>query len=432
MIPQTTKHPWKVVVLLAATLFLVSTLAAPSVRADNTHFFLDSQNGNDANAGTSAEAPWQTLGRLQAQELRPGDIVHLRRGSSWSGGLTIHHSGQPDNPIIFRPYGDGDRPTLSNPGGGGNLTNVIEVEGSWVVIEGLRVRDAQDSGIVFGNQTNNSVIRDVEATAVGAGFKVRGQHNLVTGNYIHDLHMVVNTPGGDDDYGAVGVWLYNGNNEVSFNRFERCIASSHDYGQDGGAVEWWGNADGNSVHHNWAQDSGGFIEVGGGSARGAVVAYNVSVNNGLFACFHMGGNFRSDISGFRVENNTVVEHPGGETKYALIVFHAGSPSADALLMRNNLFDVSNYWRIATEGGFTSQGNLYHLATSDKTELGFGLGDGDRLGDPAFVSRDGRDFHLTASSAARNAGIDVGHSVDFDGKPVPSGGIPDIGAFEFGE
>ncbi|MHB1294901.1 MAG: right-handed parallel beta-helix repeat-containing protein [Anaerolineae bacterium] len=429
---QTTKHSWTAVVLLAATLLLVSTLAAPPARADNSHYYVDSQNGSDGNAGTSEGAAWQTLGRLQAQQLLPGDVVHLRRGSTWSGGLHIQQSGQPGNPITLQPYGEGDRPTITNPGDAGNLTNAIEVEGSWVVIEGLRVRDAQDTGIVLGPNAGNNIIRDVEATALGAGFKVRGQNNLITGNYIHDLHMVVNTPGGDDDYGAVGVWLYNGHNEVSHNRFERCIASSYDYGQDGGAIEWWGNADGNNVHHNWVQDSGGFIEVGGGSAHGAMVTYNVSVNNGLFAVFHLGGSFRSEISDFRVENNTVVEYAAGETAYGLVVFHEGTPGANTALLRNNLFDVSNYWRIATAGGFTSQYNLYHLATPDKTELGFATGEGDRLADAGLANRDGRDFHLAAESPARNAGANVGQGSDFEGKGVPSGGTADIGAFEFAE
>ncbi len=46
--------------------------------------------------------------------------------------------------------------------------------------------------------------------------------------------MINNTPGGVDDYGAVGVVLANSNNEVSYNRFIDCKAASYDFGVDGG------------------------------------------------------------------------------------------------------------------------------------------------------------------------------------------------------
>ena len=47
-------------------------------------------------------------------------------------------------------------------------------------------------------------------------------------------------------------------------------------------------------------------------------------------------------------------------------------------------------------------------------------------DPLFVSTS--DFHLTGSSPARNAGVDVGLTSDLDGKQIL--GLPDIGAYEF--
>ena len=42
----------------------------------------------------------------------------------------------------------------------------------------------------------------------------------------------------------------------------KCISSSFDYGTDGGAVEFWGISDGNYIHHNWAEENNGFMEVG--------------------------------------------------------------------------------------------------------------------------------------------------------------------------
>ena len=49
-----------------------------------------------------------------------------------------------------------------------------------------------------------------------------------------------------------------------------------------------------------------------------------------------------------------------------------------------------------------------------------------LGDPAF----GSNYHLTASSAAIDAGLDAGVAVDYDGDSRPWAGGFDIGADEY--
>lgn len=52
-----------------------------------------------------------------------------------------------------------------------------------------------------------------------------------------------------------------------------------------------------------------------------------------------------------------------------------------------------------------------------------------FGDPAFVDPEAGDFHLSISSAARNAGTDAGVLTDIDGDSRPIGLVPDIGADE---
>ena len=53
---------------------------------------------------------------------------------------------------------------------------------------------------------------------------------------------------------------------------------------------------------------------------------------------------------------------------------------------------------------------------------------DVTGDPAFVDPDNGDYHLTAGSAAIEAGVPAGVDVDIDGEPRK--GKPDLGADEF--
>ncbi|MHB0858289.1 MAG: golvesin C-terminal-like domain-containing protein, partial [Anaerolineae bacterium] len=412
---------------------LVSAVGIVPQRVDaaGRAYYVDSVAGSDSNAGTSEGAAWKTLSKVNAMTFQAGDVVRFKRGGSWTGNLTLKWVGQAGNPITFAAYGTGARPILRNPGSTSNLTNAVTISGQYQVLEGLLIRDAQNAGVLVTSGGNDNVVRDVEITAAGIGIKCSGQRNLLTGNYIHDLKMVVNTSGGDDDYGAVAIWLFNGYNEVSYNRMINCKAPSYDYGDDGGAVEWWGTADGNNVHHNWAENTDGFLEVGGGSARNTVVAYNVSINNGRFGCWHIGSSFPAVVENFKVEHNPIIESKSGTTGWAVLDFAGGTPRSTTLLMRNNIVQVSNFWRVSGASGFTSQNNLYHLVTSGTTQLGFSLGSGDKQGDPRWVNSGGRDYRLQAGSPAIDGGQDLGYTRDYTGATVPAGSRPDMGAYEYG-
>jgi hypothetical protein len=387
-----------------------------------------SPDGNDTNPGT-IDKPWRTLSPVHTRKFIAGDVIHFRSGGSWSGGLVINDSGVEGNPIIFTAYGTGEKPIITNPG---EWTSVITIDADWLIVEGIMIREAHEAGVLISTGSNNNVVRDCEITGVGHGIQVFSQHNHITDNYIHDLHMIVNTESGNDDYGAVCVVLFNSNNEVSYNKLENCIASSFDYGVDGGAVELYGIesndfiVDNNNIHHNWIKGCDGIFEIGSelpGSAKNNIVAYNVSINNGLVGVLHLGSTYESNIKNFRFENNTVVEIAGG---WRILSFWGGSPKRNSFLMRNNIFYIDGFKVIANETNFSHDHNLFYLIN---TELGFTLGDGEMIDDPLFVNISGEDFHLQHISPAINGGIDLGYSIDYDDRPVPIGHSPDIGAFE---
>jgi hypothetical protein len=349
-------------------------------------------------------------------------VVNLAAGSVLEGPLIIASSGEPGRPVVVQSYGEGPKPVVKADG---DWSAAVVIKGSWVVVSGIAVQDAHHVGFRIERGADHNIIRDCEASGVGIGIGVWGQHNLITHNYVHDLKMVVNTPGGDDDFGAVGIWLFNSNNEVSHNLLVRCLAESHDYGVDGGGIEFWGNVSGSYVHHNWVADSDGFLEVGRGEVKDTVVAYNVSVDNGGLAFFHLAGRFAGSVSGFRLEHNTVVET--GTRAWSLIGF-VGSPGPDTLILRNNIICVNQFHKVAGRDGFTHDHNTYHLA-DNRTQLGFQLGPGEVVADPGFVDMDGRDFRLTSASPAVDRAAPLGYKQDFDLLPVPRGGAPDQGAFE---
>jgi len=394
-------------------------------------YYVDSVGGFDSNAGTSPGAAWKTLSKVNAQSLKPGSAVFFKGGSSWTGELTIKSSGTAAAPIVYSVYGGGARPIIRNPGAMLSHTVCVRVSGSYVIVEGFLLKEAAEAGVSIGSGTSHVIVRDVEATAVGFGVYLSGQQHLVTKSTFHDLIMVNNTEGGDDDYGAVGVVLADATScEVSYNKMLNCEAPSYDYGNDGGVVEWWAGSSGNLVHHNWGEKSNGFIEVGGQgeTVKDNLVAYNVSVNNGGFLGFHLGGKFGVTLESFRAENNTIYEP--SSSAWELIYLDGSTPTSTTLLLRNNLFSASKAQSVTHVDGFTHENNLYHL-TGSGSAVGFPLKSGEKQGDPLLADPAKGDLHLKAGSPAIDAGQNLKQTIDYDGHPLPCGSAPEIGAFEFG-
>ena len=407
---------------------LISTcVTALPVAADGGNYYVDSRSGSDSNAGTDASAPWRTLNPVNSRTFGPGDTIHLARGSEWAGSLTVNGSGAEGRPLTVTAYGDGERPIIhNNPDV--EWSRVVTIGGNWVVFESVLVRDAHEFGVAIDAGATHVTVRDCEITAVGIGVGVMGQYNLVTENAIHNLYMVHDDPdNNDDDYGALAVCLYDSYNEVSYNHMYYCTDASCDYGTDGGAVEIYGSVSGSNIHHNLAQNGDGFIEIGGGAAIDTTIAYNVSMNNGLFTTVHLDGNFGSDVRDLRVDNNTIVEtaDPG----WAALAWVGASPTADTMYFRNNVVYLAKYDRLTSSDGFTHTNNLYYMADGN-TQLGLTLAAEERLGDPRFVNGYDGDLHLLANSPAIDRGVDLGYSTDFDGQVIPAGAAPDLGAFEY--
>ncbi len=72
-----------------------------------------SNKGDDNASGTSPEACWKTITRLNKATLIPGDRVLFRTGDRFEGTLMITSSGKQEKPIIFTSYGKGQKPVIT-------------------------------------------------------------------------------------------------------------------------------------------------------------------------------------------------------------------------------------------------------------------------------------------------------------------------------
>ena len=403
-------------------------------------YYVDSVSGADSNSGTSTSAPWQSLSKVNSVTFQAGDVINFKRGAVWTGTLTISSSGVSGNPVTFQAYGTGNPPVIrraSAPESSG-FTRAVVINGSWIVFQNFMLTNAHEAGIFLSATANHNVIRDNEITATGYGFSVLGQFNLVTHNYVHDLHMIVTNAGGGN-YGA-GCFFFSqagsGGNEVSYNRAINCRAPDPFFNINGKFVEIFNNGDNLYVHHNYAENAGGFFEAGassGGTATNVRFAYNVLVNShgdaaqpvGAF-CFNVGG-FNITISNFVFDNNTVIQQTGDGGVWR--IFGCNS-DLSFMTVRNNIFYSDS--QIASTGNFTHANNLYYIVNQIVgSGIGYGLASGERTGNPLFVNLGTRDLSLQALSPSIDAALSLGYTTDFAGTPVPQGGAPDIGAYEFG-
>jgi hypothetical protein len=417
-----------------AGMFLLGCLAAGRVQA--TDYYVDGAAGSDEATGTSSSTAWKTLGKVNSRQLRPGDVVAFKRGGTYPGKLIVRQSGTAQSPIQFTAYGSGALPVLDAGGSGTSPPFVVHVTSgaSYVVIDGLQIQNVVNAGVTFDVGSQHNVVRNCEITNTGAGVNSFDAYNTITGNYIHDLRLIVNDDAPDNDYGAMGVNLTDANhNEISYNRMVRCRAPSIDYGYDGGAVEFWRSSSNVTIHHNWVEECDGFVEMGGDRSvtiSNITLSYNVIVNghSNTASVIHVSGSYGVGVlSGVKFENNTFHPHPSNQK--AAIWFSADPSGAD-VSYRNNLFVLNPGQAIAMSGrtGFAHDHNLFWRTDGSTRRLGLSLDVTEVLANPRLANRSARDLHLQAGSPAIQAGTSLGHANDFDDRPVPST-APDIGAYQ---
>ena len=393
---------------------VVACAGAPKM----TTYYVDNSSSfaSDGNAGTSANQPLRSLAAVSSLDLKPGDIVAFKAGTTYTAdaaddaALTIHASGTAAAPITFTSYGVGAAPVIDNAGSG--FSDGIGLQSSsYVVINGLKFAEAGQAAVNIDANSSHITVENIEATNVGEGVLINGSNNLVTHDYLHDLHMVVNTPtsvNGNDDYGANGVVLSGNNNEVSFNKIVDATAPSYDYGTDGGGIELFGNVNNASIHDNWVEGSEGFIEAGSsnGTIANVSVVNNVSLNNGNFLTLHNGGGaFGTILSNFIAQQNTIVQTVNDAETTSTVELDAAATTAQ-LLFQNNIVSLSSGDSVFNETGNYHSNNDFYLQ-SPSTHLyddwDMTLGPNETFADPVLTRAADGSFVVTATGAISSYG-----------------------------
>ncbi|WP_178019560.1 right-handed parallel beta-helix repeat-containing protein [uncultured Paenibacillus sp.] len=304
--------------LLALVVFLtMSTVLPASAEASGTVYFVDAVEGNDMNAGTSPEAAWQTLDKVNDMTFAPGDSILFKAGSAWSGTLHPKGSGSDGLPIRIDKYGEGPKPILN--GDGADAAVYFYSQEYWEVrnleITNYAAEPGQRRGIhVAGNSggwTNPKVYRHFVFENLDI-HSVRGQ---VGSSYMHNGGIIVWDPSwnyivsdvvinNNKIYSLDSVGVYLNGGSFNFASDNKVINNTiYDIAADGAFIL---NTTDARIEHNVVYDthkraSGYHVPLWTFETRNAVIQYNEVFNT------HPGGDAMAYDSDYRSEG-TVIQY----------------------------------------------------------------------------------------------------------------------------
>ena len=96
----------KTFIYAAAALFCLPACTNNGTDTIGTNYYLDAENGSDANDGLSADKAWKSIAKANETALQPGDSLLFRRGCTFSGILEISASGTQANRVTVDAYGE--------------------------------------------------------------------------------------------------------------------------------------------------------------------------------------------------------------------------------------------------------------------------------------------------------------------------------------
>jgi hypothetical protein len=254
---------WRPLAPVLVPLALALGLAACGPTGGTTYYV--GANGKDTNAGTAAK-PWRTVGRVNAQDLDPGDEVLFEGGRSFAGELQLlaADTGTAASPVEVGSYGTG-RATID----GGTGTGITSSNSAGITLRGLRVvgsgRTTNTSyGIQFYNDlpSGNVVLAGVRVLDVEvSGF---GRWGLIIGGGVGaDGYRDVRIEGvtaSANGHGGVLTWgmVPRSNKDVYVGRttaFDNPGVPGATVNTGSGIV--LGNVDGGTIEHSVAHHNGG-------------------------------------------------------------------------------------------------------------------------------------------------------------------------------
>jgi parallel beta-helix repeat protein len=402
-------------------------------RAATTYYVaIGGMNGNDG----SSDHPWATL-QHAADTVGPGDTVIVRPGSY--RGFDLETSGTAQSPITFSAQSgvtiDQDNPVTADG---------INLEGaSFVVVEGFTVNNRTRTGI--------RAVTCEHVTIRNNHMDHNGVWGILTG-FCDDLliedNVASNNIGPDAQHG-----IYVGNSgdrpivrrNILFGNHDAGLHMNGDIHQGGDGIISNALVEDNVIYDNGVNNG----SPGGASGINCDGVQNSRIQNNLLYNNHASGISLYQIDGGGpsinnvVVNNTVIQASDGRWCLNIADGATGNTAYNNILYNFHSFRGTIVISADSLPGFTSDHNSVMDRLSpdgDSTILTLaewrqqtGQDLDSVVATPAqlFVNYQADDYHLSASSPARDLGTStLAPAVDLDGNTRPKGPAWDAGTYEY--
>ncbi|MBB6498862.1 right-handed parallel beta-helix repeat-containing protein [Pedobacter cryoconitis] len=354
-------------------------------------YYVDADNGNDTNAGTSATSAWKTVAKVNATTFKPGNSILLKTGCIWNDQLYPKGSGSATSPIRISSYGTGAKPMIFLSGTIGAPVYLFN-QSNWI-IENLEVSNySVTRGTVFrqgifiqntgGGVTSNITIRNNYVHAVSGSFRYAGfdPHAfggiavVTTGTVGTDRFDKITIEGNIvEDAGRTGivvwdnVWEASGNASTNVQILNNSVK---DIDSDGILVF---GCEGALIDHNVANNCGRYREDGqfnGAAAiwptrgRNCITQFNEAFNTQALDGNGDGQGFDLDIDSYNfvMQYNYSHDNAGG---FMLILDASNSINS---IIRYNISQNDHRTIFTFAGGITPGTSIYNNTVYIKSGL----------------------------------------------------------------
>jgi hypothetical protein len=314
--------------------------------------------------------------------------------------------------------------------------DMISLSGTDIVFDGLHITEVSQDAMIFGSGSTYEIRNCVwDYNGVCVRSNVTSGLGWVHDCILHDGRMVVDTPGGGDDFGAYGIEVLSGSLTFDHNTVYNLNQASYDYGDDGCCFELYcsGDVDTISIHHNNFYDNSNFMEITSAHVVDHVHIYrNLIINSFCVPSCHGDSANPLDLV---VENNTYVYYSASHIKTWCVALWVTPQAAGTAIYRNNVYYLSDARRfLYTNGDWANVVHNNNIMHSDDAGIvwNFVLDGTETHNDPGLVDIPGRDYHLVGGSIAIDAGTNTvlaADITDYEDTSVPINSTIDIGAYE---
>lgn len=257
---------------------------------------------------------------------------------------------------------------------------------------------------------NNNIVSGNTSNGWGGGLYLKSSDATLSGN------TVTSNIGA---YGG-GVCFYEGDGATLS---DNLVYSNTASGWGGGLGLYLSDASlsGNIVRGNTANLGGGLYLY-----HSASTFINTEVTDNQATGF--GPGIYVGLSSPRLLHTTIARNSGGDGS-GICVIDYGYGNYSTVTLTNTILVSHSVGIMVTAGNTaTLSATLWYANGTDYNSNVFHTND--HTGDPAFANPSAGDYHLTSSSAAIDAGVDAGVTMDIDSDTRPRGAGFDLGADEF--